>query len=361
MTVFSSPNRTTSFRYVRVGWPSMDELGELAGVEGCSIEENQEATIKASGSLRVGGGWVPSTLDDMVRVYSTSTAPGEEPVTVCHGTFLVSVPSTSYGPAGAATEADLYGVLKILQDAKLTDALPMAAGTPTVEFAASLARRAGLHVVAGPSAHKVASAHGWDVGTDLLTVVNDCMGWAGFSSASTDGYGNVILSPYRVPEEREVAAVLSDGERGGPICGVAVSREHDPASVPNVSVVVYSPEEGEPQVAVVRNDDPSSEFSTVRRSREVVHVEEVTELSGKASDKALSNLRSAMRVVDRYTVDMLWWPLSIGEAVRLDYRALGGTVDAVLVKRSVSMTPALRCECVARRFVGYFEATEVSR
>ena len=39
----------------------------------------------------------------------------------------------------------------------------------------------------------------------------------------------------------------------------------------------------------------------------------------------------------------------------------GGTVDAVLVKRSVSMTPALRCECVARRFVGYFEATEVSR
>ena len=237
----------------------------------------------------------------------------------------------------------------------------MAAGTPTVEFAASLARRAGLHVVAGPSAHKVASAHGWDVGTDLLTVVNDCMGWAGFSSASTDGYGNVILSPYRVPEEREVAAVLSDGERGGPICGVAVSREHDPASVPNVSVVVYSPEEGEPQVAVVRNDDPSSEFSTVRRSREVVRVEEVTELSGKASDKALSNLRSAMRVVDRYTVDMLWWPLSIGEAVRLDYRALGGTVDAVLVKRSVSMTPALRCECVARRFVGYFEATEVSR
>ena len=45
MTVFSSPNRTTSFRYVRVGWPSMDELGELVGVEGCSIEENQEATI----------------------------------------------------------------------------------------------------------------------------------------------------------------------------------------------------------------------------------------------------------------------------------------------------------------------------
>ena len=45
-----------------------------------------------------------------------------------------------------------------------------------------------------------------------------------------------------------------------------------------MSVVVYSPEEGEPQVAVVRNDDPSSEFSTVRRSREVL--ERVVEAFG---------------------------------------------------------------------------------
>lgn len=361
MTVFSSPNRTTSFRYVRVGWPAFGELGELDGVEACTVEENIESTLKASGSLTVRGEWEPGSLDEMVRVYSTSTAPGHEPATVCHGTFLVSVPSSSYSCGGASTEADLYSVLKILQDTMLTDALSMPAGTGTVAFAASLVEGARLHAVADPSEHAVSSAHAWDMGTPVLDVVNDCMGWAGFSSASVDGYGNVVLRAYAEPAGREPVAVLSDRERGGPIGGVEVTREHDPSGVPNVSIVVYSPQEGEPQAACARNDDPSSEFSTVSRSREICRYEEVDELSGTASAKALSNLRSAMRVVDKYEVDMLWWPVEAGDVVRIDYRSVGGPVDGVLVKRSVPMTPALRCSCTVRRNVDYFEASVVGR
>ncbi len=361
MTVFSSPNRTTSFRYVRVGWPGFDELGELTGVKACAVDENLEASLKASGSLSVTGGWQPESLDEMVRVYSTSTAPGEEPVTVCHGTFMVSVPESSYACRGPSTEADLYSVLKILQDTMLTDALSMPAGTPTVGFAASLVEGARLRAVADPSAHAVSSPHAWDIGTPVLDVVNDCMGWAGFSSAGVDGYGNVVLRAYADPSGREPVAVLSDRERGGPIGGVDVTREHDPSGVPNVSIVVYSPQEGEPQAACVRNDDPSSAFSTVSRSREICRYEEVTELSGPPSAKALSNLRSAMRVVDKYGVDMLWWPVDVGDVVRIDYAGMGVRVDGVLVKRSVSMTPALRCSCTVRRNVDYFEPSVVGR
>lgn len=360
MTVFSSPNRTTSFRYVRVGWPGFGELGDLEGVESCSVEENIESTLKASGSLSVKGAWERG-LDEMVRVYSTSTAPGCEPVTVCHGTFVVSVPDSSYTCGGSSTEADLYSVLKVLQDSLLTDSLAMPAGTATVAFAASLVGRAGLHAVADPSAHRVASAHAWDIGTSLLDVVNDCLGWAGFSSASVDGYGNVALRDYEDPAGRKPVAVLSDRERGGPIGGVELTREHDPSGVPNVSIVIYSPEEGEPQVACVRNDDPSSAFSTVSRSREICRCEEVTELAGTASAKALSNLRSAMRVVDKYGIDMLWWPVEPGDVVRIDYRGAGVLVDGVLVKRSVAMTPALRCSCTVRRNVDYFEPSVVGR
>ena len=155
--------------------------------------------------------------------------------------------------------------------------------------------------------------------------------------------------------------MLSDMERGGPIGGVEVKREHDPSGVPNVSIVVYSPQEGEPQAACVRNDDPSSEFSTVSRSREICRCEEVTELSGTAASKALSNLRRSMRVVDKYGIDMLWWPVEPGDVVRIDYERMGVRVDGVLVKRSVAMTPSLRCSCTVRRNVDYFEATEVGR
>lgn len=359
MTVFSSPNRTTAFRYVRVAWPSFGELGDLDGVEGCTVEENIEATLKASGSLTVKGGWEPESLDEMVRVYSTSSAPGFEPVTVCHGTFMVSVPDSSYACGGASTEADLYSVLKILQDTMLTDSLSMPAGTATVSFAASLVERARLHVVADGSAHRVSSSHAWDIGTSVLDVVNDCMGWAGFSSASVDGYGNVVLRAYADPAGHAPVAVLSDRERGGPIGGVEVTREHDPAGVPNVSIVVFSPQEGDPEAACVRNDDPASPFSTVSRSREICRYEEVTELSGSASAKALSNLRSAMRVVDKYGIDMLWWPVEPGDVVRIDYAGPGVLVDGVLVKRSVPMTPALRCACTVRRNVDYFEASVV--
>ncbi len=356
MTAFSSASRTTAFRYVRVSWPGFDELGDLPGVTGCSVEENMESTLKASGTLSLKGGWEPASMDEMVRVYSLSSVPGEPDESVCHGTFMVSAPRTGVD-SSSSTEADLYSVLKILRDARLTDSLSMAKGTATVAFAASLVRSARLAVVTDPSAHRVASAHSWDVGTALLDVVNDCLGWAGFSSASVDGYGNVVMRIYVDPSGLSPVARLSDSERGGPLCGVSLVRDHDPSSVPNVSVVVYSPSEGEPQRAVVRNDDPASPFSTVSRSREIVRCEEVSELSGSASALALQNLRTAMRVVDRYEAESLWWPCEVGDALTLDYRGLGGPVACVLVGRSVQMTPALRCTLTLRRTVDYFEAT----
>ena len=359
MTAFSSPERTTSIRYALVSWPDFGEVGEVEGVTECSVEENMESTLKASGSMSLSGPW-PGGLDDMVRVYSTSSAPGMPDEEVCHGTFMVSLPTSSHASGVETCDADLYSVLKVLQDTLLEDALSMDAGEPTVGFAASLVRGAGLTVISDGSQHRVSSAHSWDVGTDLLSVVNDCLGWANFSSADVDGYGNVVFRAYREPSDIEPSATLSDTERGGPICGVEVVREYDPAGVPNVSVVVYSPDEGEPQVAVVANDDPASEFSTVRRSRRITCFEEVNELAGSARDRALSNLKSKMRVVDKYEVDMLWWPCSTGDVLTIDYARDGIRADCSLVKRSYDMTPLLRCSCTFRRNVDYFEATEVS-
>lgn len=64
MTAFSSPERTTSIRYALVSWPDFGEVGEVEGVTECSVEENMESTLKASGSMSLSGPW-PGGLDDM--------------------------------------------------------------------------------------------------------------------------------------------------------------------------------------------------------------------------------------------------------------------------------------------------------
>ena len=141
MTAFSSPERTTSIRYALVSWPDFGEVGEVEGVTECSVEENMESTLKASGSMSMSGPW-PGGLDDMVRVYSTSSAPGMPDEEVCHGTFMVSLPTSSHASGVETCDADLYSVLKVLQDTLLEDALSMDAGEPTASRRRSSGERA---------------------------------------------------------------------------------------------------------------------------------------------------------------------------------------------------------------------------
>lgn len=361
MTVFSSATRVTSFRYVRVTFPGFEEAGEVGGVAGCTVEENLESSLKVSGALDFEGDTGLDGMDDMVRIYSDSTTGGESE-TVCHATLMVSMPSSETWEGVSSGTADLSSVLRVLSSELTDDALTIGAGTPTVAFAAELVEGTGLTCVADESTHAVSSDHTWDVGTSLLSVVNDCMGWAGFSSADVDGYGNVLLRRYTDPDERAVSATLSDTGRGDGyvIAARRVGREHDPASVPNVYTVTLSSYDEAPQSATVRNDDPSSPFSTVSRGREISVHEEIDEIDGSLADRALRGLRDAMRVTDRYEVDALWYPLSLGDVARLDYRRSGIDATCALVARSTEMTPMLRTRLTLRRNVDYFESTEVT-
>ena len=361
MTVFSSPARVTSIRYVRVSFPGFEELGEVRGITGCTIEENLESSLKVSGSLDFEGETGLDGMDDMVRVYSTSEAGGASE-TVCHATLMVSMPASETREGAASGTADLSSVLKVLSD-ELTDAAPtIAAGAGTVAFAASVVSGVGLACVSDESTHEVSSSHTWDVGTPLLSVVNDCMGWAGFSSADVDGYGNVLLRRYVDPGDRSVAATLSDTETGDAhvIGARRVGREHDPSSVPNSSTVTLSAYGEEPVSATVRNDDPGSPFSTVSRGRVISVHTELDELDGTVADRALRALRDSMRVTDRYEVDSIWYPVSLGDVLALDYRRSGIDARCALVARSTEMTPMLRSRLTLRRNVDYFEATEVT-
>lgn len=360
MTVYSRASRVTSVRYVRVSFPGLEETGEVRGVTGCVIEESQETALKVTGSLSYEGETGLDGMDDMVRVYSTSEADGGSETT-CHATLMVSMPSSESSGGSTTGTADLVSVLGVLSGALTQDALTLPAGGATVAFARGVVTGAGLECVSDESSHVAGTSHTWDVGTPLLDVVNDCMGWAGFGSATVDGYGTVLLRRYADPSERALAATLSDeGAGDGFVIGARrVAREHDPASVPNVSTVVLSSYDEEPQSATVRNDDPSSPFSTVARGREIGLLTEIDEVSGTLADRALRALRDAMRVTDRYEVDALWYPLAIGDVVRVDYGREGIHADCALIGRRTTMTPLLRTSLTLRRTVDYFEATEV--
>lgn len=356
-SVFASPNRVTSVRYVRVAWPGMDEAGELANVTGCTVGEDSESTLKVSGTLSYGGATGLTGLDDMVRIYSVSTAGGVSE-TVCHGTLIASATSRGLTETGESGEAGLYSVLKFMQDRLMGDATVLAAGESPLALAVSLAEGCGLYVVADASDYKAAGDHSWDAGTDALTIANDCLELCGFASATVDAYGNVLMRRYVDPEDRAAVATVSDEPGGSVIGGRKVSGERDLAGVPNVSYVTVSPAEqdAEPVTGKAVNDDPASPFSTVSRGREISTHATYTELDGSADDKALQLLRSAMRVTERYELDMLWYPFSVGDVLTVDYARMGlAGVRASVVSRETAMTPALKARVVLRRTVDTFE------
>ena len=93
---WTKEGRLDRFRYVRVSWPDMAELGEIGNVTGATVTENSLAELKASGSLEYVG---PLDIgDDLVRIYSDSKLDGEQE-TVCHATFFATTPQTDWSGA----------------------------------------------------------------------------------------------------------------------------------------------------------------------------------------------------------------------------------------------------------------------
>lgn len=348
----SSNGRIDSFRFMRVNRDSWLEVERLDGIAGGVLERNALTDIKASGSLDYVA--EPVLGRDLLRVWSDSVdvATGER-ASIAHGTYLVSTPSSSYRGSIEEGSVDLYGVLQILMEDSFEEPLALPSGTLAVAKAVEMVRDVGLPVVAAPSSAALNADAVFDEDASKLDVVNWLLDFAGFESADCDGFGNVLMRPYRVLANRVPALSLKDDDSCVYRSGVV--RECDGFGVPNVVVVSCSNASGDHELvpAIAVNDDPSSAFSTVSRGRRIVHKESVKDVFSQdvLQSKAEALLAEKTSVSESFEINHAYVPMEMGDACSFVYAAAGiRRDDLVAVRQSMTLRPGMECVTSFRCF-----------
>lgn len=345
---WTRPGRVDAFRFVRVAWPSFEEVGQVRATS-CKYTENRLADLYVSGQATLAGG--VDLGDDMLRAYSVSTLGGET-VELCHFTMLASSDRTEFGAAVGSAQATLYGTLKVLQDEPLDETLTVPGGTDPVAYAASMCETRLLPVSAQAYGRGLAGALVFDAGTTCLAAVNGLLSAAGYGSARTDAYGRVLMSPYRDPSGKAPAFAVSESG-GGLLCSPQVTRTRASSSVCNVVTLTGTDADGAPLRAQARNDAAASRWSTASRRRVVGRYEQVADVTTQAALQAKADrmLREETMLVETVELEHFWGAFSVGDSIALDVPSYGLDGSFSSTSRTVDLGPGMRCTTSVRRFV----------
>lgn len=326
-----------AYRFMRVSRATGFETERLPGFErGGTIERNLDTEAKESGSVGHVG-----ALDigpDLVRVWLDATFPDGSTESVALGTFLASTTSRDYDGMASTSTVTLTGRLGELSATQFAQPFYLPSGTDLVAYAKQIAESCGLAVDADSSDYVSTEPlyYGIQSGEQeassqsqtKLAVINDLLDRAGFDSARTDPYGTVLMRRSRGVADRAPSWGFVEGLNARFLRDV--TDERDTTGVANVVYAVFTgaATEGGEQVTtigVATDDDPASPWSTASLGREIVARYDYSEYATQqqADAKAAEMLASARSVLRKVTLSHVHAPVTIGDAVGVDYRSAG--------------------------------------
>lgn len=340
MADWTGPRYDAAWTYRRIKWGTWEDLGEYQQVSGMTLNRSAFDSLKASGSISYVGEPVDE-VDALAAYYGFTDSSGER-VEMKVATVLVEADdhelrSLASGGVHQYGTAKFYSLLKVLSDAKCKMPLTVPAGANAVASAKGIIEGCGLRTNAQTSAYTLAADHTFAASDSLLTVVNWLLDAAGYSSASTDADGAVVLAPYIEPTARETTWSFANDQSSTMYVGV--TAESDWRDAPNVVTLVHETDEAT-ITATAKNIDPDSKSSLPNRGwRENGMTDSVSELQGETVWDRISTLKRLARkkLIDNSTeircakFSTLFVPLHIGDAVDVDYSGekWSGTVTAL--------------------------------
>lgn len=251
--VWTGNRKNERYSYVRVRWPELTEAGEYGNVVSGSVSKSAFSSVKETCEFSFVGGDAPDAVDG-VRVYYEFEDERGNSARVAVGTFLVSYADVKYGYVGKTWESDAStlasgsvsgsSMLSVLADVTIGYPLTVSAGTDFVRLAYDLARSRRLNVAVtgqpGKSAYKNSKDKTFESSDSLLTVVNQLLDAADYSSCRIDSYGNVVMEPRSSSAMGAPAFTFEDGEDS--IIGLEITEKNDYLTAPNVVKLVYESE-----------------------------------------------------------------------------------------------------------------------
>lgn len=314
---------TASYRFMRVSRATGNELSQVDGITGGTLNINQNSAVYESADLAAA-----QRLDmgnDFLRCYLDAEQGGEVE-SVCLGTWDISIPSRSI--EGSVDSFPVYcdGLLGELQGDSFEVPVIIASGSNIVSEARGIAEGAGLTVDAVESGMVLGT--NWAFGLDgedggsKLKALNSLLSLAGYSSASTDPMGNVVLRPYQNPEDREIVWTFEEGPNATFL--IEAEEERDTRDVANVVLAIYE-SDGYTTVGTATDNDPSSPYSIQNRGYRKVskYTYHDTATQEQADSRAAELLSTAQSVIHRLTLKHVHCPARVGDTVMVSWPSKG--------------------------------------
>lgn len=354
----TAPARQADYQ-VMLTTPDGQDIGLLDGVESGSVTLSATSRLRASGQLSLTETAQQIDWFNMhARVDYVPVGMEGWPV----ATFVMSSPTRSVNDHRVTRDVELLSTLAYL-DRMSTDRIEQVENDHLTDGKWSLIKRYAAKAknlrigftkfgdygfVGGPILINEAIAY--DVGTNILTMLNDCARLVGWGALTPDPYGVITGGPYIRPSRRPVSYVFREGDTA--IHSADWTIDRDLFAVPNVVVCVGTPgsddtKRGEDRyyagpspavVGVARNDRKDDPLSTVNRG-EVVHVETGVKVTSQSAIDQWAARVLAEKSMPAATLVIEHLPVNIRPGDVIEFMSQGQRLRGTVQKMEIPLSP----------------------
>lgn len=337
--------------------PAGQDIGLLDGVESGSVTLSATSRLRASGQLSLTETAQEINWFNMhARVDYVPVGMEGWPV----ATFVMSSPTRSVNDHRVTRDVELLSTLAYL-DRMSTDQVEgvedahLEAGNKFSLLDRYVKRtrnvRFGFRAFkASSSLPLINEAIIYDVGTNVLTMLNDCARLVGWGALTPDPYGAITGGPYIRPSRRPVSYTFREGDAA--IHSADWTIDRDLFAVPNVVICVGTPGSDDTKrgqdrydagptpavVGVARNDRKDDPLSTVNRG-EVVHVETGVKVTSQTAISQWAARVLAEKSMPAATLVIEHLPVNIRPGDVVEFVSQGQRLRGTVQKMEIPLSP----------------------
>ena len=169
--------------------------------------------------------------------------------------------------------------------------------------------------------------------------VNSLLSLAGYSAASTDALGRVVMAPYVDPDRRTPVWTFEEGINATFLS--KAEEERDSRDVCNVVLAIYESDE-QTTIGEAVDDDPMSPYSTVSLGRRKVakYSYNSTATQAEADAKAAELLKTQQSTIRRVKLSHVHCPARVGDVVQVKWPSAGISGTYVVRTQTVDIGSA---------------------
>lgn len=354
----ASPVRQADYR-VMLTTPDGQDIGLLDGVESGSVTLSATSRLRASGQLSL------TETSQRIDWFNMHARVDYVPVGMEGwpvATFVMSSPTRSVNDHRVTRDVELLSTLAYL-DRMATDRIEHVENAHLTTGKWGLIQRYAAKAknlrmgftqfgnwAFGEDPMIINEAIAYDVGTNVLTMLNECARIVGWGALTPDPYGVITGGPYIRPSRRPVSYVFREGDAA--IHSADWTIDRDIFSVPNVVVCVGTPGSDDTQrgddkfnagpspavVGVARNDNPRDPLSTVNRG-EIVHVETGVKATSQAAINQVAQRILTEKAMPAASLVIEHLPINIRPGDVVEFISQGQRLRGAVQEMKVPLSP----------------------